>query len=214
VRPHSALADRSPEEFARDWKRIERGLAAHGSAGKPNAGRRGALQRYRGSEALAAFRPTLIREGRARKAVQGQREIASDKERVARGCQLSLLSAINAGNTGTNRPHLGEISTAGRYTFAGRVSPGRHYPIGGILRWGKANPARFRSAGAIASYVGVAPRLRQFGKKRLSGSPTIPFEIRSLAQGALDGAVARSESDLQRPPTDAPQPPRYPRWSV
>ena len=126
VRPHSALADRSPEEFARDWKRIERGLAAHGSAGKPNAGRRRALQRYRGSETLAAFRPTLIREGRARKAVHGQREIASDKERVARGCQLSLLSAINAGNTGTNRPHLGEISTAGRYTFAGRVIPGRH----------------------------------------------------------------------------------------
>jgi transposase len=38
-----------------------------------------------------------------------------------------------------------------------------------------ADPARFRSAGAIASYVGVAPRLRQSGKKRFSGSPTIPF---------------------------------------
>ena len=37
------------------------------------------------------------------------------------------------------------------------------------------DPARFRSAGAIASYVGVAPRLRQSGKKRLSGSPTIPL---------------------------------------
>ena len=37
------------------------------------------------------------------------------------------------------------------------------------------NPARFRSAGAIASYVGVAPRLRQSGKKRFSGGPTIPF---------------------------------------
>src|SRR6266851_5923785 len=36
------------------------------------------------------------------------------------------------------------------------------------------DPARFRSAGAIASYVGVA-RLRQSGKKRFSGSPTIPF---------------------------------------
>jgi transposase len=34
------------------------------------------------------------------------------------------------------------------------------------------DPARFRSAGAIASYVGVAPRLRQSGKKRFfSGSP-------------------------------------------
>jgi transposase len=37
------------------------------------------------------------------------------------------------------------------------------------------DPARFRSAAAIASYVGVAPRLRQSGKKRFSGSPTIPF---------------------------------------
>jgi transposase len=38
------------------------------------------------------------------------------------------------------------------------------------------DPARFRSAGAIASYVSVAPRLRQSGKKRFfSGSPTIPF---------------------------------------
>jgi transposase len=37
------------------------------------------------------------------------------------------------------------------------------------------DPARFRSAGAIASYVGVAPRLRQSGKKRFSGTPTIPF---------------------------------------
>ena len=37
------------------------------------------------------------------------------------------------------------------------------------------DPARFRSAGAIASYVGVAPRLRQSGKKRFSGSPTIPY---------------------------------------
>ena len=38
------------------------------------------------------------------------------------------------------------------------------------------DPARFRSAGAIASYVGVAPRVRQSGKKRFfSGSPTIPF---------------------------------------
>jgi transposase len=35
------------------------------------------------------------------------------------------------------------------------------------------DPARFRSASAIASYVGVAPRLRQSGKKRFSGGPTI-----------------------------------------
>jgi len=39
---------------------------------------------------------------------------------------LSLLSAINAGNTGTNRPHQAKISTAGRHTFTGRVNSGRH----------------------------------------------------------------------------------------
>jgi hypothetical protein len=50
------------------------------------------------------------------------------------------------------------------------------------------NPARFRSAGAIASYVGVAPRLRQSEKKRFfSGSPNHPVGQRSPAQGALDG---------------------------
>jgi hypothetical protein len=38
------------------------------------------------------------------------------------------------------------------------------------------DPAPFRSAGAIASYVGVEPRLRQSEKKRFfSGSPTIPL---------------------------------------
>lgn len=31
---------------------------------------------------------------------------------------------MNAGNTATNRPHQGEISTAGRYTSAGRVRVG------------------------------------------------------------------------------------------
>jgi hypothetical protein len=52
------------------------------------------------------------------------------------------------------------------------------------------DPARLRSAGAIASYVGVAPRLRQSGKKRFSGSPTIPFG-NAVAQGALDGGPQR-----------------------
>ena len=126
VRPHSALGRSFSRRVRPRLEGIERGLVAHGLAGKPSAGRRRALQRYRGSETLAAFRPTLRREGRARKAVHGQREIASGKERVARDCQLSLLSAINAGNTGTNRPHQAEISTAGRYTFAGRVNDGRH----------------------------------------------------------------------------------------
>jgi hypothetical protein len=45
---------------------------------------------------------------------------------VARGCQLSLLSAINAGNTGTSRSHQVEISTAVGILSRGRVIPGRH----------------------------------------------------------------------------------------
>ena len=40
---------------------------------------------------------------------------------------------------------------------------------------GTGRSRALRSASAIASYVGVAPRLRQSGKKRFSGSPTIPF---------------------------------------
>jgi len=35
------------------------------------------------------------------------------------------------------------------------------------------DPALFRSAGALASYVGVAPRLRQSGKRRFSGTALI-----------------------------------------
>lgn len=35
------------------------------------------------------------------------------------------------------------------------------------------DPARFRDAGALASYVGVTPRLRQSGKRRFSGTPVI-----------------------------------------
>jgi transposase len=35
------------------------------------------------------------------------------------------------------------------------------------------DPARFRSAAALASYVGVAPRLRQSGKRRFSGTAVI-----------------------------------------
>ena len=35
------------------------------------------------------------------------------------------------------------------------------------------DPARFHSPGALASYVGVAPRLRQSGKRRFSGTAVI-----------------------------------------
>ena len=58
VRPHSALADRSPEQFIARLAAIERGLIAHGLAGKPNAGRCRALRRRRQSKTFTAFRPT------------------------------------------------------------------------------------------------------------------------------------------------------------
>jgi transposase len=38
-----------------------------------------------------------------------------------------------------------------------------------------ADPARFRSAAALASYVGVVPRLHQSGKRRFSGRAAIPL---------------------------------------
>jgi transposase len=37
------------------------------------------------------------------------------------------------------------------------------------------NPARFDSPGAIVSYVGVIPRIRQSGKKRFTKGPAIPL---------------------------------------
>jgi transposase len=37
------------------------------------------------------------------------------------------------------------------------------------------DPARFDSPGAIASYVGVIPRIRQSGKKRFKKGPAIPL---------------------------------------
>src|SRR6266446_1028267 len=61
---------------------IERGLVAHGSAGKPSAGRRRALQRGRGSETLAAFRPALGGEGRAGKLSTDSAEQAAEKSNL------------------------------------------------------------------------------------------------------------------------------------
>jgi transposase len=37
------------------------------------------------------------------------------------------------------------------------------------------DPARFDSPGAVASYVGVIPRIRQSGKKRFAKGPAIPL---------------------------------------
>jgi transposase len=43
------------------------------------------------------------------------------------------------------------------------------------------DPARFHSPAALASYVGVAPRLRQSGKRRFSGTAVIRLGERSAA---------------------------------
>jgi Transposase IS116/IS110/IS902 family len=58
------------------------------------------------------------------------------------------------------------------------------------------DPARFDSPGAIASYVGVVPRIRQSGKKRFTKGPAIPFG-NALAQIALYGGSATNPA--QRP---------------
>ena len=51
----------------------------------------------------------------------------NDKERVARGCQLSLLSAINAGNTGTNRPVCNALKLS-HFTGVKVSHPGLVFP--------------------------------------------------------------------------------------
>ena len=54
---------------------------------------------------------------------------------------VSLLSAINVGNAGTKRPHQAEISTTGRYTFAGQVTRPKFLLSVGILPRGGSFPA-------------------------------------------------------------------------
>ena len=49
------------------------------------------------------------------------------------------------------------------------------------------DPARFDSSGAIASYVGVIPRIRQSGKKRFTKGSTIPLGNARLRKIALHG---------------------------
>ena len=51
------------------------------------------------------------------------------------------------------------------------------------------DPARFDSPGAIASYVGVIPRIHRSGKKRFTKGPAIPLGNASLAQIALYGGA-------------------------
>jgi transposase IS116/IS110/IS902 family protein len=57
----------------------------------------------------------------------------------------------------------------------------------GAFSAGIGDPARFHSAAALASYVGVAPRLRQSGKRRFSGTAVIRLG-NVAAEGALDAS--------------------------
>ena len=59
---------------------VERGLVAHGLAGKPHAGRCRARRRCRESKIHTAFRPALGCEGRVRKAVLGERRRGGGKK--------------------------------------------------------------------------------------------------------------------------------------
>src|SRR5262249_50312207 len=114
VRPHSARRSfargvRSPVET------IEPGLFPHGWAGERSAGRRRALRRTPRIQNSHSFSSRPHRTRRAGRKSCSQRIPAdSDKGRLARGRQLSMLSATNAGNTGTKRPHQAGISIAGR----------------------------------------------------------------------------------------------------
>jgi hypothetical protein len=75
---------------------------------------------------LPVCRPSFEKGQGPEKAAHRARPDQHRKQSFVRGCRLSMLSAINAGNTGSNRPHQAGISTAGRYAFAGRVIAGRH----------------------------------------------------------------------------------------
>lgn len=63
-----------------------------------------------------------------------------------------------------DRHDLGKLLT----TINGIGSQTAAYLIGEL-----GDPARFRSSAALASYVGVAPRLRQSGKRRFSGTAVV-----------------------------------------
>jgi len=51
------------------------------------------------------------------------------------------------------------------------------------------DPARFDSRGAVASYVGVMPRIRQSGKKRFTKGPAIPLGNARLRKSLFMGVL-------------------------
>jgi putative transposase len=122
ARPHSALGDRSPEEFVREWK--ESSAASSRTAGPANQAPAGAVHCSETADPKLSqsFRLALRREGRAGKAVPGAARNASGNEHVARGCQFESVECDKCRKHG----YKPTTSTAGRYTFAGRVTAGRH----------------------------------------------------------------------------------------
>jgi transposase len=70
---------------------------------------------------------------------------------------------------------LGKLLT----TINGIGSQTAAYLIGEL-----GDPRKFRSAAALASYVGVAPRLRQSGKRRFAGTAVV--RLGNAPEGTLD----------------------------
>jgi hypothetical protein len=104
-------------------------------------------------------------------------------DRIPHPRPLSLLSAINAGNTGTNRPHQAKFSTTGRHTFAGQVKPSAlEMPADEDAGW--AAPMRRASAksppfGAQAKAIQKTRQCRQFERS--------PFRMADRHAGISSG---------------------------
>jgi hypothetical protein len=53
------------------------------------------------------------------------------------------------------------------------------------------DPSRFRDAGALASYVGIVPRLRQSGKRAFTGARGLPLGNARPAPSTVDADIGR-----------------------
>ena len=82
VRPHSALADRTPEEFARDWQESRAASLRTAWPAKPTAG--GAVQRSAAADQnpLPLFGPPSDVKGRPEKLSQDSNKPAAENSQL------------------------------------------------------------------------------------------------------------------------------------